>query len=231
MSTLTRQQRSSVQGRKITVQLQNHSNMAVVCEPGIRAELNEYFSFFVPGHKWMPAFKRRQWDGKIRLFNSLTCELNVRPYTKLCRFAADRHYHIAMEFSPYGLPNKTNTVDHQKLVASQAMWKMPFPPRDYQYDAITHGIERKRCLLLSPTGSGKSFIIYNLLRWYLEQDDAKKVLVVVPTTSLVEQMYADFESYGYDSEGEVHRIYSGKDKKTKKPVIISTWESVYKLGK
>ena len=219
-----------MRGKTITVQLQNHSNMAVVCEAGIRAELAEYFSFFVPGYKFMPAYKRRQWDGKIRLFNNLTCELNVGLYTKLCRFAADRHYHIKMEFSPYGLPNKTNTVDHQKLVASQAMWKMPFPPRDYQYEAITHGIERKRCLLLSPTGSGKSFIIYNLMRWYTDNYD-KSVLVVVPTTSLVEQMYKDFEDYGFDVETEVHRIYSGKDKATKKRVIITTWQSVYRLGK
>ena len=215
--------------KTITLQLQNHSNMAVVCEAGIRAELAEYFSFFVPGYKFMPAYKRRQWDGKIRLFNNLTCELNVGLYTKLCRFAADRHYHIKMEFSPYGLPNKTNTVDHQKLVASQAMWKMPFPPRDYQYEAITHGIERKRCLLLSPTGSGKSFIIYNLTRWYMDNYD-KSVLVVVPTTSLVEQMYKDFADYGMDVEEEVHRIYSGKDKITKKRIIITTWQSVYRLG-
>ena len=66
-----------MRGKTITVQLQNHSNMAVVCEAGIRAELAEYFSFFVPGYKFMPAYKRRQWDGKIRLFNNLTCELNV----------------------------------------------------------------------------------------------------------------------------------------------------------
>ena len=40
-------------------------------------ELSEYFSFFVPGHRYMPAFKRRVWDGKIRLFNQMTRELNV----------------------------------------------------------------------------------------------------------------------------------------------------------
>ena len=216
--------------KTITLQMQDHANMAVVCEPGIRAELTEYFSFFVPGHKFMPAYKRRVWDGKIRLFNSLTCELNVGLYTKLCRFAADRHYHIKMEFSPYGLPNATNKVDHQKLVASQATWGMPFAPHDYQYEAITHGIQRKRCVLLSPTGSGKSFIIYNLTRWYLDNYD-KSILVVVPTTSLVEQMYKDFGDYGYDVENEVHRIYSGKDKVTQKRVIITTWQSVYRLGK
>lgn len=178
----------------------------------------------------MPAYKSKKWDGKIRLFNSMTCELNVGLYTKLCKFASDRHYHIEMRHGLYGLPNSRNTVDHQKLVSAQAMWKMPFPPRDYQYDAITHGIERKRCVLLSPTGSGKSFIIYNLMRWYLEKHE-QSVLIVVPTTSLVEQMYKDFQDYGFDSDNEVHKIYSGKDKVTKKRVIVTTWQSVYRLGK
>jgi superfamily II DNA or RNA helicase len=214
----------------ITIQMQNHSMMAVVCDPSVRAELKEYFSFYVPGYKFIPSYRRKQWDGKIRLFNPITCELNVGLYAKLCRFAADRHYHMQMEHSPYGLPNATNKVDHQKLVSSQALWKMPFPPRDYQYDAITHGIQRKRAVLLSPTGSGKSFIIYNLMRWYLENND-KSVLIVVPTTSLVEQMYKDFKDYGFDAENECHIIYSGKDKKTDKRIVITTWQSVYRLGK
>ena len=58
----------------------------------------------------------------------------------------------------------------------------------------------------------------------------KSVLVVVPTTSLVEQMYKDFSDYGLDVETEVHMIYSGKDKKTTKKIIVTTWQSVYRLG-
>ena len=205
--------------------------MAVACEPSIRAELAEYFSFFAPGYKFMPAYRKKYWDGKIRLYNSMTCELNTGLYAKLCKFAADRHYHIKLIPSRYGLPNKTNKVDHQKLVKQLDSYNIPFEPRDYQYEAITHGIERKRAVLISPTGSGKSLIIYLLMRWFLDQNDEKSVLVVVPTTALVEQMYKDFESYGFDSESEVHKIYSGKDKITKKRVIVTTWQSVYKLDK
>ena len=215
----------------LTVQLQDYSNMAVVCEPSVRAELSEYFSFFAPGYKFMPAFKRKFWDGKIRLFNSMTCELNVGLYAKLCKFAADRHYHIKLAASPYGLPNDSNKVNHQKLVKQLDSYNIPFEPRDYQYEAITHGIERKRAVLISPTGSGKSLIIYLLMRWFLDQNDEKSVLIVVPTTALVEQMYKDFESYGFDSEGEVHKIYSGKDKHTKKRIVVTTWQSVYRLDK
>jgi superfamily II DNA or RNA helicase len=217
-------------GRILTLQMQNHSMMAVVCDEGIRHELKEYFSFTVPGAKFMPAYRRRQWDGKIRLFNALTQELNVGLYAKLCKFAADRHYHIKMSPSKYGLPSQTNRINHQQIVKDIASFDAPFELREYQYDAVCHAIERKRSILLSPTGSGKSFIIYNLMRWYMDNEVDKKILVVVPTTSLVEQMYKDFSDYGFDAEKHAHVVYSGKDKNTKKQVIISTWQSIYKLG-
>lgn len=203
--------------------------MAIACEPNVRAELSDYFCFTVPGAKFMPAFRRKQWDGKIRLFNTLSCQLNVGLYSKLCKFAADRHYVIKQIPSEYGLVNEQNKVNHQKLVKQFDSYGLPFEPRDYQYEAISHGIERKRAVLLSPTGSGKSLIIYLLMRWYLDEHE-KSVLIVVPTTSLVEQMYKDFDSYGYNSEENVHMIYSGKDKKTDKRVVVTTWQSVYRLS-
>ena len=219
-----------MEGRTITVQMLNHSMMAVACEAGIRQELSQYFSFNVPGAKFMPAVRRRQWDGKIRLFNALTCELNVGLYAKLCKFAADRHYHVRMTHSAYGLPSQKNEIKHQKLVKQISSFDAPFELRDYQYDAVVHSIERKRAVLISPTGSGKSFIIYNLMRWYLEEHE-KSVLIVVPTTSLVEQMFKDFGDYGFDVDEEVHKIYSGKDKHTSKRVVVTTWQSVYRLDK
>jgi superfamily II DNA or RNA helicase len=139
-------------------------------------------------------------------------------------------YPLQLQETKYGHPALTNKVKHQDLIKFQSGLKLPFDLYDYQYDAVTHGIEKKRAILLSPTGSGKSFIIYNLLRWYLDNFD-KQVLIVVPTTSLVEQMYKDFEDYGYDVKENVHRIYSGKDKNTDKPIIISTWQSIYKFSK
>lgn len=214
----------------ITVGLRDHSMMLVECNQHQLQELRDYFSFFVPGHKFMPAFKKRQWDGKIKLFNQITRELNTGLYEHLKKFCSDRMYPLQLKETDYGHPALTNKVQHQNLVKFQSEIGLPFPLRDYQYDAVTHGIKKKRAILLSPTGSGKSFIIYNLLRWYLDNFD-KQILIVVPTTSLVEQMYKDFEDYGYDVQNNVHRIYSGKDKTTKKPIIISTWQSIYKFPK
>jgi superfamily II DNA or RNA helicase len=208
----------------------NHSYMAIESNPHQEQELRDFFSFFVPGHKFMPAFKRRVWDGKIKLYNMVTKQMHVGLYHHLRKFCAERFYGLQIIENPeYGIPSAQDKVKHQDLVKFLGNLGAPFEPRDYQYDAIAHGIENKRALLLSPTGSGKSFIIYNLMRYLKENKKVKKTLIVVPTTSLVEQMYKDFEDYGYDVENECHKIYSGKEKETDKTVVISTWQSIYKF--
>ena len=107
-----------------------------------------------------------------------------------------------------------------------ARLKPTFQPRDYQLDAFVHAVRERRSLLLSPTASGKSFIIYLLVRYY-----AKRTLIIVPTTSLVSQLASDFADYGFDSDKFVHRVFAGQAKETTKPITITTWQSIYKIDK
>ena len=62
-------------------------------------------------------------------------------------------------------------------------------------EAFRTAVQYGRQLLLSPTASGKSLIIYLLARYY-----NKKTIIIVPTTSLVEQMAKDFQDYGYEED-------------------------------
>ena len=172
------------------------------------------------------------WDGKIRLFNRMTGELNAGLYVYLVKFSAERSYTLDTEETKYGFPmmkEKVSDLDH--LLENESL---PFQPRDYQYDAVLTALERSRAILLSPTGSGKSFIIYLMMvywnKYIYHGLGAGKTLIIVPTTSLVEQMYSDFQDYGMP-QGTVHRIYSGKDKNFDTPYVISTWQSIYKLPK
>ena len=201
--------------------------MIIDCENGIAAELSDYFSYYVPGYRFMPAFKNKVWDGKIKLFNRMTGELNAGLYVYLLKFCKERNYTLDTEETEYGFPLQEESVNEFDgfLKASG----LPFQPRDYQYDAVQTALKRSRAILLSPTGSGKSFIAYLLIKYYLSMvSDAKKVLLIVPTTSLVEQMYSDFSEYGMNVD-KVHKIYSGKDKNTDTKIILSTWQSIYKL--
>ena len=216
---------------KIKLKLKNHSMLQLIeCSPQVAQEIYDAFSFFVPGYKYMPAFRRKVWDGQIHMLNKMNGEINAGLFKQIKTFAAERGYGIALEDSPFGLPNERNAVNHlETLKWISSLDNLPFLPRDYQYDAFTHAVENKRAVLISPTGSGKSFIIYLLLRWYTNLH-AKKVLIVVPTTGLVEQMYKDFADYGYNSEENCHIIYSGKDKDTDKSIVVSTWQSIHKMG-
>ena len=102
--------------------------------------------------------------------------------------------------------------------------------RDYQKEAFIHAVQKNRCLLLSQTASGKSLIVYLLTR-FNQLRIKNKILIIVPTTSLVEQLYKDFKDYGYDSDRYVHRIYEGHSRDTDKQIIISTWQSIYNQPK
>ena len=211
----------------IVCRLKDYSMLEVdIDEPGLAAELSDYFSFFVPGYRFMPAFKNKVWDGKIKLFNRMTGELSAGLYIYIIKFCSERGYTITTEETRYGRP--TDLADINDLNSLIDNLNLPFSPRDYQQDAVSTALERTRGILLSPTGSGKSFIAYLLMRYVLEKEDGK-VLIIVPTTSLVEQLYADFIDYGYDAESNVHKIYSGKDKVTEKRIVLSTWQSIYKL--
>ena len=216
---------------KLNVSKLNDVFLRIECEGGARQELADYFTFYVPGYKFMPAFKNKMWDGKIRLYDLRTNTLYAGLFGYLQKFAEERGYEVEVNFSdPI---TKLNEEDVKSYVEKHL--RLPFSPYDYQYQAVTHALRNKRCLLLSPTASGKSLIIYMLIRHYMNIVKGGRLLLIVPTTSLVEQMHSDFLQYSQvdDSFGEnlMHRIYSGKEKDTMAPIVITTWQSIYKLPK
>jgi superfamily II DNA or RNA helicase len=193
----------------------------VKAEPSVMMEMSEYFTFMVPGAKFMPAYRSKFWDGKIRLLNVMTGLLYAGLTKYVEEFCKSRDYEIEYltDFSSENFSIKEANDFIAKL-------KPTMQPRDYQIDAFVHAVRERRALLLSPTASGKSFIIYLLVRYY-----AKRTLILVPTTSLVSQLASDFADYGFDSDTFVHRVFAGQDKGSTKPITISTWQSVYKLPK
>ena len=197
-------------------------------EPSIAAELNDFFTFEVPGFKYMPAYRNKTWDGKIRLYNIVTGEIYVGllPYIEEYLNNNGEGYEFAD-----GITSKRDVA--RSVVQGFVRGLRPtlngkrIEVRDYQLDAIAHAIATNRSLLISPTASGKSLIIYCLVRYYQMME--LKTLILVPTTSLVEQMYKDFEDYGWSSGTYCQKIYQGYDKKVTKDVVISTWQSIHRM--
>ena len=214
----------------IIIEKKNEVYITVDCDSGVQREISEFFTFYVPGYKFMPAFRNRMWDGKIRLFSQKTKEIYFGLYPYIKAFAEERGY-VVVAGKDVEIDNK---VDREVVTKFSNSLGQKFEARDYQIDAIFHSLKRNRTLLVSPTASGKSFIIYSLIRYYthlIKEEPNNRILLIVPTTSLVEQMYTDFESYGWNVKKNCHRLYSGYSNQTDKKVLISTWQSLYKLPK
>lgn len=189
--------------------------------PGIAHELSKYFSFPVPGAKFMPAYKKG-WDGTIRLYNIKTSKLYLGLVPYLEQFAQDKNYYIKIDTdieykTDYSLAEAkefTNNLD------------MPLQVRDYQMEGFVHAIRENRGLILSPTSSGKTVLNYMITRYY--QAHGHKVLIIVPTTNLILQGVKDFIDYSKDIlRDKIGIIMQGYAKTLDKDIVFTTWQSIY----
>lgn len=207
---------------KVYINKINEVHMHVSCDRGTAYTLSEHFSFYVPGYKFMPKYRGGVWDGKIRLFDVRNNTIYIGLLNQLKKFLLTNNFPIEIS-SDF---DKTNTITVDEVYQFANKIQTTLTPYDYQAAAVAHAINSDRVLFLSPTASGKSFIIYLLTRFY-----KKPTLIVVPTIALVHQMTSDFESYGFDSEKYVYKIHAGVDKEITKPIVITTWQSIFKLKK
>lgn len=210
------------------------------CEESIKQELFEYFSFKVPNWEHMKRKnkKLKYWKGDIHLFSKYTGRMYKGLRERLEQFAQDHSYEMVysspqadQEFSAFEASNFIKNLNLSRT------------PREYQFKAFLKAVRKKRLLVLSPTASGKSLIIYMLIRYFLKISPwyhgdggwsgkksfgPTKILLIVPTINLVHQMFSDFQEYGWqDIENFVHLIYEGQEKTSNKQIHISTWQSIY----
>lgn len=197
----------------------NEVYIHVDCEPGVAFELADKFTFMVPDAKFHPLVKNKVWDGKIRLFNVMTKQLYAGLLHEVLSFARAREYEV--EFL-----SDFDDVEYSLSEGKEfsETLGLPFPVRDYQLESFTHAVRKSRGMVLSPTASGKSLIIYLLTRYY-----NARTLIIVPTVSLVLQLASDFASYGLDVDSFVHCVSGGSSPQTDSRIVISTWQSIYKL--
>jgi superfamily II DNA or RNA helicase len=193
----------------------------IICDEGVSYELREHFTFSVPGYQFTPQYRAKLWDGKIRLFNIQNRQIyrGLVPY--IVKFCENRDYECQYDNEIYD--KEFSIKEAEEFIDTL---NLPIKTRDYQLEAFVHAIRSRRALLLSPTASGKSLIIYLITRFINE-----RTLIIVPTISLVTQLASDFADYGFASDKHVHRIFAGQDKETEKQIVISTWQSLYKLPK
>ena len=212
----------------LVIEKVNEVYLKIKTEPHIEYELRDRFTFEVPNKKFMPQYRNKYWDGYVHLYNLKTKRIYVGLLDKIVAFCENHGYSYKFDNNKfYGLPFEVNPEISKEGVREYIKSITNFKPRDYQIDAVYDALRYNRKLLISPTASGKSLMIYALVRYFVAKK--LKILLVVPTTSLVEQMYKDFEDYGWDPKNHCHRIYQGRERTNVNEVTITTWQSVYNL--
>jgi superfamily II DNA or RNA helicase len=186
-------------------------------DPVMYTHLYSYFSVYAKGYLFNPKYKNHIWDGKIRFFNKKNHTIPYGLLYKLKEFCSTNE--IELKLTGFLPDNTINTTELDAKLVSFSNLKL----RDYQVDALKSALIHRNGVLECATGSGKSLILYQMIRILLSEN-VKKCLLIVPNTTLVEQMRSDFKSYGSDEFLEI--LYAGKKPTYDKPLLISTWQSL-----
>lgn len=206
-------------------------DLKLECSDAVNRELSDYFSFKEKGVEFHPLVKARKWDGVTRIFSLKTGKLYTGLIKVLLEFCKERGYEPVVDKSVYIHDLKKNDITQFSKKLNLSSKGTEIDLRDYQVDALNYALTYERGLVVSPTGSGKSLVAFTLAMKWLTRSN-KKILIIVPNLSLIHQLYDDFKDYssknaGIDIDRLVHKVYEGQEKNTDKPIIISTWQSIY----
>ena len=154
----------------LVISKKNEVYLKVQAEPYVNQELSDHFTFDVPGAKFMPQYRSKYWDGKIRLYSTATGEIYVGLLDKIVAWAKKSGYSVTFEDNKfYGTPFEHNEMISKEGVKDYMTSISRHSPRDYQIEGVYDALRYNRRLLISPTASGKSLMIYSIVRYFAEQ--------------------------------------------------------------
>lgn len=192
----------------------------ITAEPHILQEIRQLFTHKADNYKFSPQYKARIWDGNIclikgnKIYNGLVAELQ--------RHMVERQYSIDVDPS---LLSGHNISLHEFQTFLGSLGLPPDrPPREYQIQSAIKALRARRQVILSPTSSGKSLIIYMMIAYCLQHSN--KALIIVPTIGLVTQMKKDFDSYNSKFTAHCSTDILNKDNNIDAQIVITTWQSL-----
>lgn len=215
----------------VVIRKYNETYVKIEADIIVLQAISDYFSFFADNYQFTPKYRAKQWDGKIRLYDMIKNLFPIGLLFKLHVWLEKQNFQI--EYLNFDKTNTKASISQIENFANDIL-KFPFPLRDYQLEAVKTGLTERKCVLLSPTGTGKSAIIYTLIRMIQHRNKDFKFLVMVPSVGLVDQMVGDFDDYAVKIKPfstQCQKIFSGYTKEISKKVVVSTWQSLQDLPK
>lgn len=217
-----------MEGRHVIIEYVDKSTCLLSGTDDVLLEIQAAFSYFAKDYKFMPLFKRGVWDGKVYLFKVSNCKLPAGLVHKVHELGQQFAFEVVV------LPSHHAEVIpfDAELFLREITPLCNFEIMDHQLGSVEAVLASNRRLILSPTSSGKSLILYLASR-YIMKVHGKRILVIVPNKTLVEQLREDFSEYSTDGWGttnDIHAVYAEQEIWTSHDVVVSTYQTAIKLG-
>lgn len=211
----------------ITITYHNDTYARVIADPSIKMEIGDYFCFEVENARHHPKVKGGIWDGLIRLFATRTGDLPAGLVPNLVNWGKKNGYTIEDQTVP---PSSINNDEFETWLESLQIFSKgkPIKPHWYQKDAVRSILDSRRALIQLPTSAGKSLVIGLFSRYFFDHHNPGKVLVIVPTVSLVRQMKDDLVDYRLFDFDDILCIKSGTERDSNAKIYVSTWQTACK---
>ena len=95
----------------LIIKKKNEVFVTIDSEQYVYHELSDHFTFEVPGAKFMPQYRNKYWDGKIRLYDMRKNEIYTGLVDRVISFCNRKGYTYEFEGSKfYGLPLEENEM-------------------------------------------------------------------------------------------------------------------------
>ncbi len=214
---------------RVIVHPVDQAKVRLELDSGVGMELQEQLTFFVPGYQHMPKYRAGAWDGTISLYSPWKRTLPRGLLPEIAKFCEKRGYELDCPTDIWDPRPPTQAWRDNFLACIKAKLKPEWSIWDHQEESMVRCAWSGRSLLLSPTSSGKSLIIYALSCY--ARAFHKPVLIIVPTKGLVKQMMGDFRDYA-NWDFKDYQIMGGVDKNIvgiQPDFVCSTWQSIYKM--
>lgn len=202
-------------------------------------EISERFSFKVDNAQFDPRVRSGRWDGIKRLYNRTHKRMYSGLLFELVKFISKQEYTFKIDPALLVAPS-AELADIQALTTDFIRPHdkgQPIEPYDYQYEAVTYMMNAGRSICLAATSAGKSLSMYLAIRLYQMADEleGKRILIVVPSKMLVEQLYGDFDNYStfegsqWKASTFCQKVTGNYSKYIERPIVITTWHSLKTL--
>lgn len=120
-------------------------------------------------------------------------------------------------------PNHSKTYKLNSI--TNIMKELSINPRDYQ-NAIFQTCKEKDCLVVLPTGTGKTLIALMMAVERFKQFPLEKVIVLAPTRPLIEQHFESFKKNLPEDWADM-QLFTGKTPADKRKQIWQTAEFIF----